>query len=397
MSPAAIDEPRISDPPGSSPDRGAGSSPVLPQRTRLAPSPTGALHLGNARTFLLTWAMARRRGWSIPLRIEDLDTPRIKPGTTEALVDTLRWLGLDWDPPAANHSATLPLCHSVTSKDYLVQSHDLEPYRAAMRFLAARGLAYPCPLTRAEIERAASAPQEGAHDTPFPAHLRPASAGQPFDFDAEEAAACRGTGVGGAPVRTAGDMGANWRFIVPSTPVTFHDLFAGEQTFDVSAIVGDFVLWTKRGTPSYQLAVVVDDLRQHITHVLRGDDLLDSAARQILLYRAFASDPVGSGFHPRPGTRNPEPVFCHFPLVLGPDGRRLAKRHGDTRLDHYRAAGVPAEAVVGLIAHWSGVLPARRLMSAREFADAWRADLNTIPRAPITFSPEDDQWLLSQA
>src|SRR5687768_363527 len=135
--------------------------PARLARTRLAPSPTGALHLGNARTFLINWALARRHGWRVVLRIEDLDTPRVKPGAADSIMDTLRWLGIDWDadPTADSQARTQDQIPAP-----LVQSLDLEPYRAAMRTLAARGLVYPCTLSRAEIEAAASAPQQGSHE-----------------------------------------------------------------------------------------------------------------------------------------------------------------------------------------------------------------------------------------
>jgi glutamyl-tRNA synthetase len=329
--------------------------------TRLAPSPTGALHLGNARTFLVNWALARRSGWRIVHRIEDLDTPRIKPGAITALLQTLHWLGMEWDAwePAINPDR-------ADLSGVIVQSEDLRPYQAAIRTLAAQGLAYPCALSRGEIEAALSAPQEGAHETPFPAMLRPDGAGQAFDFDAAAA---------------SGSDSPNWRYLTPPGEVRFTDGFAGPQSIDPSQSVGDFVLWTKRGQPSYQLAVVVDDHRQGVTQIIRGDDLLDSAARQLLLWRAL--------------DLSPEPRFTHLPLVLGSDGRRLAKRHGDTRIDHYRAHGVPAEAIIGLVAFWCGTLPRREQMSAPEFRDA--LSLGTIPHAPITFTPEDDRWLLSQA
>ncbi len=319
--------------------------------TRLAPSPTGALHLGNARTFLITWAMARRQGWRIVLRIEDMDTPRVKSNAAAALIDTLAWLGMDWDAPTLG-----------PPDNPLVQSTDLEPYRAAMRVLAAKGLAYPCDLTRTQIEAAASAPQEGAHETPFPATLRPPTAGKPHDFDS-------------SPPDT------NWRLICPPGDIAFTDGFAGPQSFDPSRIVGDFVLWTKRNQPSYQLAVVVDDDRQGVDRIIRGDDLLDSTARQILLRRALGI------------TR--EPAHWHLPLVIGTDGKRLAKRHGDTRLETYRDAGVPAEAVVGLIGAWSIPGVGRDPMNARESID--RFDPATMPRNAVTFSSEDHAWLLSQA
>lgn len=318
-----------------------------PDKTRLAPSPTGALHLGNARTFLANWALARRLGWGVVLRVEDLDTPRVRPGVIDQTVRTLAWLGMDWD------------------EGPFVQSLELAPHHDAIRRLAGAGLVYPCVLTRSEIEAAASAPQEGAHDTPFPAALRPATVPRTFTDDTP-----------------------SWRFMVEPGSLTFVDQFAGPQSFEVSRLVGDFVIWTRRGTaghpqppgqPSYQLAVVVDDARQGVTQVVRGDDLLDSAARQLLLYRA-----LGAG---------PEPTYTHLPLVRGEDGRRLAKRHGDTRLDTYRAAGVPPERIIGLCAWWCGMLPRRAAMSAADFRAGLALD--TIPQQAVTFTAEDHAWLLA--
>lgn len=341
----------------------SGQKTSAEQVTRLAPSPTGALHLGNARTFLITWALARRLGWRVVLRVEDLDTPRVKPGAAEGLMETLRWLGMDWDPPTVG-----------PNENPLVQSRDLEPYRAAMRVLAERGRAYPCELTRHQIEQAASAPQEGAHDVVFGAELRPESAGAELDFDAVQAGTVR---LGGEP--------ANWRFLTPDERtgglVRFVDRFAGPQEHVPAETVGDFVLWTKRDQPSYQLAVVVDDDRQGVTQVVRGDDLLDSAGRQILLRHALGL--------------SREVTYWHLPLVIGIDGRRLAKRHGDTRVDEYRRRKVPAEIVIGLIASWTIPGVARRAMSATEFRSAF--DPDRMVRGAVTFTVEDDQWLLAHA
>lgn len=309
-----------------------------PPTTRLAPSPTGALHLGNARTFLVNWAVARKLAWRIVLRIEDIDGPRVKPGAIELTIDLLRWLGMDWD------------CGPF------IQSHNLDPCRDAMRKLAGAALAYPCELTRSQIEAAASAPQEGSHDIAFPASLRPTLVPREF-----------------APA----DEASSWRFATPPGVIEFDDHFARHQRHDLAASIGDFVVWTRQEQPSYQLAVVVDDARQGVTHVVRGDDLLNSAARQIALQRALTL---------------PTPTYCHLPLVKGPDGRRLAKRHGDTRLDTYRARGIPAERVVGLVASWCGLGP-RAPMSASEFRQ--RLDLDRIPRTAVTYTPEDEQWLLS--
>lgn len=311
--------------------------------TRLAPSPTGALHLGNARTFLITWALARQRGWRIILRLEDLDGPRVKPGAIEGAIETLRRLGMDWD------------------EGPIIQSHDPEPYRAAMRALARRGMVYPSELSRSEIEAAASAPQdnapgEGAGEVRFPPELRPREF--PRDFT---------------------DEAMNWRFATPERTVEFVDEFAGPKRARPCESIGDFVVWTKRAQPAYQLAVVVDDARQGMTHVVRGDDLLDSAARQLLLYEALGLGPI--------------PAYTHLPLVVGADGRRLAKRHGDTRLDTYFARGVAPERIIALLARWCGVAPNDSPpfeMSAAEFRRAF--DLARLPRERIVFTPEDDRW-----
>lgn len=329
--------------------------------TRLAPSPTGALHLGNARTFLINWAMARSRGWRIVLRIEDLDGPRIKPGAADGAIRILEALGIDWD------------------EGPIIQSHDLEPYHAAMRALAGRALAYPSDLTRAQIEAAASAPQEseGPAESRFPPELRPPITPRAFDHPE-----------------------TNWRFVTPGETVEFNDGFAGPQRHRPIDTIGDFVIWTRRGQPAYQLAVVVDDARQGVTHVVRGDDLLDSAARQILLYQALhrAVEAGSCGFDAfAPGNFSRIPSYTHLPLVVGPDGRRLAKRHGDTRLDHYLSRGVPPEHLVGLIAWWSGMRDEGRScprpMSAAEFRE--RFDLSRLPRERVVFQAADDRWLLN--
>jgi glutamyl-tRNA synthetase len=181
---------------------------------------------------------------------------------------------------------------------------------------------------------------------------------------------------------TFNDDAPSWRCVVDDVRVEFEDMFAGKQSLNPASSIGDFILWTRRdasrpGQPAYQLAVVVDDARQGVTHIVRGDDLLDSAARQLLLYRALAL--------------TPEPVYCHLPLVKGTDGRRLAKRHGDTRLDTYRAAGVTPERVIGLISSWCGICEEPRAMTAAEFLAKF--ELHTISRSHITFTAESDRWL----
>jgi glutamyl-tRNA synthetase len=315
-------------------------SPTL--TTRLAPSPTGALHLGNARTFLITWAMARKAGMRIILRMEDLDGPRIKTGADAQAISDLTWLGINWD-----------------NTDIRYQRADLSRYIHAMKTLASKRLVYPCACTRKEIQSAQSAPHASDHELRYPGTCR-----------------CRL----GTLAFTGQEPGTdNWRMIVPDEPVAVDDAFAGMHTFNIQHSVGDMIVWTKAGLPSYQLAVVVDDFDQGVTDVIRGDDLLDSGARQTLIYQA-----LGLGRVPR---------WHHLPLVLGPDGKRLAKRHGDTRVAWYREQGVSAEKVIGLIAWWSGAQPGRAPMSAIDFAD--RFDIQKLSRTPCTFTPEDHQWLLS--
>lgn len=310
------------------------------QKTRLAPSPTGALHLGNALTFVVNWTLARQRGWEVLLRIEDLDTPRVKPGVIEQTVDTLRWLGLDWDE-------TCPL-----------QSSDLEPYTEAMQTLANAGIVYPCTLTRSEIAEAAGAPHEDSGEIRYDPKLRPSTFPTVFD-----------------------DSGTNWRFVVPDEDVEIKEQFAERRSSNPGRSVGDFVVWTQRGHPSYQLAVTVDDARQGITHIVRGNDLIDSASRQTLLRRALGI--------------KPEPTHYHLPLVRGVDGRRLAKRHGDTRIDHYRGLGVPPERVLALLARWAGFESNPESLTIQEFTEGFRVD--RMPRSDVTFLPEDDRWLIQSA
>lgn len=276
------------------------------------------------------------------MRVEDLDGPRNKPDAAQQALDTLTWLGLDYDG------------------GILLQSTDLEPYRAAMRDLAAQRLAYSCDLTRSEIEAAASAPHAPPGTGPgsevrYPAHLRPSDTSR-FTFERED---------------------TNYRFVVHNEPVIIEDHVAGVCEQNPHDDIGDFVIWTRRGQPAYQLAVVVDDARQGVTDVVRGNDLLSSASRQSLLYRAL-------------GLR--EPRWWHLPLVLGEDGRRLAKRHGDTRIDTYRAAGISRQRIIGLLAAWSGVQDDLREMSAENFREGF--DLTRLSRDPVVFTEEHHRWLL---
>jgi len=310
--------------------------------TRLAPSPTGALHLGNARTFLVNWLLARRDGWKVVLRIEDLDGPRVKRGADGELIEDLRWLGLDWD------------------QGPIYQSDRLPTYRDAIDRLIQQGDAYACVCSRKEVDAAASAP-----------HAEDGAAVYP--------GTCRGKYETPDAVRRATGRPAALRFRVPEGPIRLEDRFAGLQCFDAARELGDFVIAKADGTPAYQLAVVVDDAAMGVTDVVRGDDLLDSTPRQVLLYGAL-------------GLSEQLPDYYHLPLVVGADGRRLAKRHGDTRLSFYRQRGVPPQRLTALLARWcgidvgAGVRPDELIQSL---------DLKALPRRPIVFGPADDTWLLS--
>lgn len=317
----------------------------MSHRTRLAPSPTGALHLGNARTFLINWLLARQLGWEIVLRVEDIDGPRIKRGADRELFDDLKWLGLDWDSGP------------------IYQSSRLQTYKAAIDGLIESGAAYPCICTRKEVDAAASAPhaEDGAAIYPGTCRGR---------FDSIVAAT---EFAGRAPAI---------RFRAPDRIIEFNDGFSGMHQFDAARVLGDFVIAKADGTPAYQLAVVVDDAEMGITDIVRGDDLLDSTPRQILLYEAM-------------GLTHRLPNYYHIPLVIGTDGKRLAKRHGDTRLSYYRQRGVSAGRVISLLARSSGLADIPDEISCMELLGAFQLD--QIPRQPIVFTRQDDEHLLGKS
>lgn len=324
--------------------------------TRLAPSPTGALHLGNARTFLVNWLLARQSGWRIVLRVEDLDGPRVKTGADRQAIEDLGWLGLDWDDGP------------------IYQSQRIDGYADAIDALLASGRAYPCVCSRREVEVAASAPHADDGATVYPG-------------------TCRGRFRSVAEARQAAGREPALRFAVPPGVVHFLDSVSGAHAMDVSARLGDFVIakppvgntaGESRWTPAYQLAVVVDDAAMGVTDVVRGNDLLDSTPRQLLLYRAL-------------GLAERVPRYYHLPLVVGADGRRLAKRHGDTRLSYYRDLGVPPARVLALLARWCGVELPQDCGGARGVLVmlSERFRLESVPKDNIIFTIADDTWLRS--
>ena len=266
-------------------------------RGRFAPSPTGRLHLGNVRSALLGWLWARSEGGEFLLRIEDLDPDRCKGVFTDGIFEDLEWLGLDWDGPVWKQSERGPV------------------YDEALARLERSGRAYRCWCSRAEVARAASAPHVGEEGPVYPG-------------------TCRG---GGNPKP---GRQPSWRFLVNGGVERFEDALHGLVEQDVAQEIGDFVIRRIDGVASYQLAVVVDDALSGITHVLRGEDLLSSTARQLQLQRAL-------GY--------PTPKYAHVPLLMQGDGKRLAKRDGASTVAGLRERGWSREQVVGQLAAWSGL------------------------------------------
>ncbi len=309
---------------------------------RLAPSPTGAQHVGNARTYLLAWLLARAQHGRLILRIEDIDSPRVKPGAAQQAIDDLRWLGLDWDEGPDVGGPHAPY----------VQTQRLLLYQSAMRELQTAERVYPCSCTRSDVAAAASAPHIGQEGPRYPG-------------------TCAGRTVGDAQALAAAGTAYCWRFRATSQQRALNDLVAGPQVCRVQEELGDFVVAKEDGTPAYQLAVVADDHAMGVNQVLRGNDLLPSAFRQLEIYDFFGWQP---------------PAFAHVPLVVGPDGRRLAKRHGDTRLAYLREQGVGAERLLGFLAWSCSLTPNNRAVRAHEL----NADfsLARIPPEPLVFTPE---------
>ncbi len=281
-----------------------------PYRGRLAPSPTGYLHLGHARTFATAQRRASERNGSLILRIEDLDRERCNAAFDEAIVEDLRWYGLEWQegPDAGGPHGPYR------------QSERRALYLTAWQRLAAAGAIYACECTRRDIQRAAQAPHEEdeSREMVYPGTCRPDVA--------------RTAAMVAAPPRQPDAR--NWRFrVLDGETIMFVDGCAGPQFFVAGEDFGDFVIWRKDGTPSYQLAVVVDDAAMAITEVVRGADLLLSTAQQLLLYRALGLVP---------------PAFFHCPLVTDDHGRRLAKRAGAQSLHALReAASTPGHDRIG--------------------------------------------------
>ncbi len=291
-------------------------TPTSGYRGRLAPSPTGFLHVGHARTFWTAWQRTRQAGGALILRMEDLDPERSKSLYAEAALDDLKWLGIRWIEGPDRGGPCAPY----------VQSKRRPFYLAAWRRLVERGFLFPCRCSRKDLAAALGAPHESS--TPGQSNGKL----EPLDDEPVYPGTCRQLQArlpqlpGPTANRDENPDGANWRFRVPDgTVVAFEDRNLGLQQFVAGKDFGDFVVWRREGGPSYQLACVADDAAMGITEVVRGADLLKSTARQILLYQALGLEP---------------PAFYHCRLVVDHNGRRLAKRHDALSLHALRQQGV---------------------------------------------------------
>lgn len=295
---------------------------------RLAPSPTGYLHLGHARTFLLAWWSARSQNGKIVLRIEDLDTQRSQRHFIDSCCEDLEWLGMDWD--------TGPR----------LQSQGLERILATAAELEKQGYAFPCICTRGDVLASQSAPHIGDHEPRYPG-------------------TCRGRFGTLRDANRLSGAKAYLRFKVSPGLVTVQDRVAGTHVLNVAEDVGDFPITRRDQSPAYQLAVVVDDIHDGVTEVYRGDDLLASAARQQLLYNAL-------------GKRVPQ--WIHVPLVTDSSSRRLAKRADDVSLRQLREKGISPATIVRWVAQSAG-FGEHPLSSARDGVGLYRDE--RIPTAPV--------------
>ncbi len=311
-------------------------------RTRFAPSPTGYLHIGGARTALFSWAYARRHGGTFVLRIEDTDLERSTEASVQAILDSLRWLGLDWD------------------EGPFFQMQRLERYREVAERLVREGKAYYCYASREEIEALREAQRARGEKPRYDARWRPE----------------RAAGLGLTPPAGVKPV---LRFRNPDEgEVTFHDLVKGSITVANSEL-DDLVLLRADGVPTYNFGVVVDDLDMGITHVIRGDDHVNNTPRQVNILRALGAE---------------LPQFAHVPMILGPDGERLSKRHGAVSVMQYEEDGYLPEAVVNYLARLGWSHGDEELFSRERFVEWF--DLAHVSRSAAQFNPEKLRWLNHQ-
>ncbi len=324
-----------------------------PVRVRFAPSPTGKLHVGGARTAIYNWAFARANHGTFILRIDDTDPERSTEENTQIILRAMRWLGLDWDEGPEVGGDFGPY----------FQTERAEMYRAAAQRLWDEGKAYPCFCTPEQL--AADRAEAQARKDPFQGYQRRCR-----DLDPEE-----------AKRRIAAGEPYVLRIKVPEDrgDVVVRDAVHGEVTFAAREL-DDFVIQRTDGTPTYNFATVVDDAAMGITHVIRGDDHLSNTPRQVIVYEALGA---------------PVPTFAHISMILGADGKKLSKRHGATNVEEYRDAGYLSDAFVNYLAllGWSldgetTIIP--RDVLAREFS------LEHVSKNPATFDPKKLDWIQAE-
>jgi glutamyl-tRNA synthetase len=318
-------------------------------RVRFAPSPTGQLHVGSARTALYNWAFARRHGGSFILRIDDTDPERSTHENTQAILDALRWLGLDWDEG--------PEVGGECGPYFQTQRTDI--YAAALDRLVADGKVYPCFCSVEELK----AKREDA---------RVGGGTQGYDHT------CRRIDAETARVRIDASEEYVWRLAVPEDrgEIVFHDAVRGDMSFPASSM-DDMIIVRSDGSPTYNFATVVDDVQMEISHVIRGDDHLSNTPRQILVFEALGHS---------------IPVFAHMSMTFGPDGKRLSKRHGAASVEAFRDMGFLSDALVNYIVLLGWSLDDKTTIMDRETI-ASGFSLERLSSNPGIFDTEKLEWM----
>ncbi len=316
-------------------------------RVRFAPSPTGELHVGNARTALFNWMFARHTGGAFVLRIEDTDESRSALSFQVNLLDDLKWLGLSWDEGPDKGGACGPY----------KQSERLTIYADHLKKLIDKDVVYPCYCTEEELEE--------ERQTLILSKRMPRYMGK-----------CRNLTKDQREALAASGRKPSWRFKVPDMTIEFTDLIRGPIKFEGEAM-GDFIIVRSNGMPAYNFAVVIDDHRMGITQVIRGEDHLSNTALQIMLYRAFGFDP---------------PAFAHHCLILGRDHAKLSKRHGSVSVGEFRRQGFLPEALVnylGLLG--SSFADAKEVLTRAEMIEAF--SLDRASKSGAVFDEDKLRWL----
>ena len=319
-------------------------------RVRFAPSPTGKLHIGGARTAIYNWAFARANGGTFILRIDDTDPARSTDENTQIILRAMRWLGLDWDEGPDKGGDFGPYA----------QTERLEIYRRAAHTLLAEGKAYPCFCTPEKLAADKKAAEE-RHD-PFQGYQR----------------TCRNIDPKEAQARIEAGEPYTIRIKVPLDrgDVIVHDAVHGDVTFNAREL-DDFIIFRSDGTPTYNFATVVDDALMGITHIIRGDDHLSNTPRQIMVYEALGA---------------PVPEFAHISMILGPDGKKLSKRHGATSVEEYRDAGYLSDAFVNYLALLGWSLDGETTIVPRDVL-ASQFSLDHVSKNPAKSDPERLNWI----